>query len=136
MIVVFALILAVVIPLILVPVEQVFNYPYIIEELVKAFAVLLIILHSKGVKEDYWFAAFSVGLLFAISESVLYLGNFFLYGNLERLPERLLITSVLHTSTTLLMYNFGRKKWVFFLCSIVLSMGIHFLFNYVVIRVN
>jgi RsiW-degrading membrane proteinase PrsW (M82 family) len=132
MIVVFALISAVVFPLILVPIEHLLNYPYIIEELVKAFAVLLIILHSKGVRENYWFAAFFVGVLFAVSESVLYLANFFLFGNLEQLPERLLITGLLHSCTTLLMYYFGRKNWIFFLCSIVLSMGIHFLFNYVV----
>ncbi len=127
-----ALLVALVAPLVLLPVEHALNYPYIIEELVKAFAVALIILQGRSDKNHYWMFAVLVGILFTVSESILYLSDFFMQGEIELLPIRLLVTGLLHIGTCLIVYFIGRKNRWLLVVGLFISMVVHYYFNYLI----
>jgi len=103
----FAFLLSLAGPLFLIPVEKVFPYPWLVEELFKLIVVWLI-LKSKPEK-NYLVLAVSAGFLFAFSETIFYLANIFVLGNLWLVPKRLVLTSFLHSGTILLMAIFGKK---------------------------
>jgi RsiW-degrading membrane proteinase PrsW (M82 family) len=130
--IIFALLLAFAAPIILLPIEQVLNYPYIIEEIIKFFAISLIILQARQNNKSYLLMAIMVGVLFTISESTLYLVNFFLDGTFSLLPQRLIYTGLLHSGTSVLMYVLGRKNWWLMTIGLIISMLIHYYFNQIV----
>lgn len=127
--IIFALILALTLPLVLLPIEHFFNYPYVIEELVKFLAICLIILPSKDTKNNYLIFAIFVGILFTISESMLYLADFISFGTVMIFPKRLFVTGILHISTCALMYILGRKKLWLLIPGLMISILIHYYFN-------
>ncbi len=127
--IVFALLLSFIAPIILLPVEQILNYPHIIEEAVKLLAVTLIIFQSKQGKKNYLMVAVLVGVLFTISESVLYLVNSFQMDNFSLIPQRIIVTGILHSATCVLIYILGRKSWWLLGAGFVLAVLIHYYFN-------
>lgn len=130
--IVFALLIAFVAPLILLPIEKVLPYPYIFEELIKLSALLLILSDKKNRK---WVWAFLVGFLFTVSESFLYLSNFFMTENFSLFPLRIFLTGILHIGTTLLMYWVGRKSSIYLLLGFVCAVVIHYFYNIVIINI-
>lgn len=134
--IIFALLIALASPIILLPIEHIFNYPYIIEELVKFVAVILILSSQKNVRNGSWIFVILIGVLFTISESILYFVNFLLDGTFSLLFTRLILTGVLHSSTCLLMYLFGRKSWWMLIIGFVISILIHYYFNQVISSIN
>ena len=129
MYVVIALLIAFIAPLVLLPIEKVLPYPFIIEELVKLIAVSLTLLRKQDSK---WIWAFLIGLLFSISESTFYLSNFLYTDNLSLFPIRILLTGSLHSGTSLLMYFLGRKGFFWLIVGFICAILLHFLFNIVV----
>jgi len=111
-------------------VEQLLPFPFLIEELFKFFIV------KNTPQKNNWFYPLILGLVFSLSESVLYLVNFFQLGNFENLPLRLILTTSLHTFLFLLLYTFRSRKILSFVF-LILAMIIHYFYNqYVPILFN
>ena len=126
---IIALLIAFISPLVLLPIEQMLPYTFIIEELVKLFLVILIILEGKKCKKSFWGIIFLIGFLFTISESILYLVNIIPTGNYSLFPLRIILTGSLHSGTTLLMYGLGKKSIVLLIIGFILAVLIHYFFN-------
>ena len=105
-------------------VEVILPFPYIIEELFKFIIV-------KKINSTSFWAPLLLGLLFSISESVLYLTNFFQLGDFSLLPLRILLTTTLHCGLFLLQYSFRSHRYFSWL-SLFLAILIHLLYNYLV----
>lgn len=129
--------LALIAPFILWPIEIIFPYPYIVEELAKAFLILLLrtdtfqVYYADTFRPKLKLVALA-GILFALSESVLYLFNIYFVGNLELLLIRLIATSTLHVSTFLIIYIASLKSMKLLPLGIVLAVLVHYLFNLMV----
>lgn len=114
-------------PFLIWPIELIFPYPYIVEELAKGIFVFFI-LKSSGNKTRIRLAILA-GLFFAFSESVLYMSNILLVGTVWTFIERLLLTIPLHIITTLLILFSSMRKKGFLGLGIVAAMLLHYLFN-------
>lgn len=119
-----AVLFAAIAPFVLWPIETVFPYPHVIEELVKAALVFFVI--------KTWHQAAAAGLTFAFSESILYFPNFFLVGSLETFFTRLAITVPLHVATLLLIFFFKANKKAYLIPAVALAMILHYFFNSVI----
>jgi len=128
--VVFAFLFSLAGPLFLLPVEKIFPYPWIVEELFKLVIVWLILKSKPGKK--YLFLAIFAGLLFAFSETIFYLTNIFALGNLAIIPKRIFFTSALHLGTVLLMAIFGKKRNFWWLVGFLGAVFIHWIYNLLV----
>lgn len=117
-------------PLILWPIEILLPYPYIIEEMVKAFFALSLSQNESSKKSLIF--PFISGFLFTISETMLYLLNFLKLGDFSNLFKRLIYTGFLHISTTVLMYIGVKKGHFYFLTSFLFSVVIHYAFNFLI----
>lgn len=119
------LIIALVSPILLVPVEKILPYPFLIEEIFKY--VLLLLINKK--KNTFLIESLLVGAFFNLTETFLYLPNAIVTGDILFLLERLLITGSMHVVTCGVMY-FGIKKNKYLgFVTLVLAIIIHFLFN-------
>ena len=114
-------------PFLVWPVEFIFPYPYIVEELVKGSMVLFILKSSSDTTKIR--LAILVGLFFAFSESVLYMFNILLVGSLWTPIERLLLTIPLHVTTTLLILFSGMRRQKLLPLGLIAAMMLHYLFN-------
>jgi len=124
---VFAFLLSLAGPLFLLPVEKIFPYPWLIEELFKLAIVWLILKSKPG--EKCLFLAIFAGLLFAFSETIFYLTNIFVLGNLWLAPKRLFLTSFLHTGTIFLITVFGKRGNWWWVVGFLGAVWLHWLFN-------
>lgn len=120
----FAIITSLFGPFLLWPLEYLFPYPYILEEVAKAFIILGTAERSKSEYKTY----FVCGILFALTETVLYSININLFGRLSLLFVRLATSSALHSLTFLIIYWFYRRKMI--IPGILLAGLIHFLYNF------
>ena len=98
----FLPLLAAIAPLLIWPIELLFPYPHLIEELVKTLLIVPLLDDLK--KSAQVKMIILLGFLFALSESVLYLFNISVMGNLKIFFSRLLITIPLHTITLFLIF--------------------------------
>jgi hypothetical protein len=103
-------------------IEQLLPFPYIIEEIFKFLVVRQIPPEKK------YYHPFILGLIFALSESVLYLINFFQLGNFSLFFPRLLFTTTLHITTFSLLYHSRHQRLLSHL-SLFLAFFLHFLYN-------
>lgn len=117
-------------PFLVWPLELIFPYPYLVEELVKGFLVLYI-LKSEDQAGRIKLTILS-GLFFAFSESVMYLSNIFMVGTFWTFAERLLLTIPLHVGTTLVILFSGMRKKIFFPLGLIVAILIHYFFNLMV----
>ena len=123
------LLLALFLPLGLIPIEKMFPYPHVIEELAKALLVLAIYQKEKQLDKKLFNLVLLSGLLFTISESIFYLINILNLGDLSMIPKRLLFTGILHCGTIVTMYLLGRKNNINFAVAVFLSIIAHYLYN-------
>ncbi|MEK7495654.1 MAG: hypothetical protein AAB788_04185 [Patescibacteria group bacterium] len=123
------LLFALISPLILIPVEKILPYPYIIEELAKLIIILMIFKKEKLFNKKLPIFVLLSGFLFTLSESIFYLINIFALGDLTTIPKRLLMTGILHIGTIMLIYLFGRKNNISLLISLFFSIAIHYFYN-------
>lgn len=119
---------ALIAPFLIWPLELVFPYPHIAEEIVKGIFAYFI-LNSSGENKTKIKLAITVGFIFAFSESVMYMSNIFLVGTLWTLIERLLLTIPLHTITTLIILFSGMRKKALLPLGIIAAMLLHYYFN-------
>jgi len=116
-------------PLLLFPLEVLLPYPHVIEELAKLAIVLTLISWETNKSKTKYSLAVAFGIMFTFSETSFYLMNFWMLGNFELLPLRLVLTGSLHILTTLILYTTFRKHFVLGLLGLVLSIVLHFAFN-------
>jgi len=94
-------------PWILIPVEVVLPWPYILEETAKILLVLQ--LYRSGLLSPL--SAGGIGLAFGLSEMFLYGMNASEYGNFGVLIQRLMVTVPMHTATPVIFSYFLKKGW-------------------------
>jgi hypothetical protein len=102
-------------------IETLLPYPYIIEELFKFFIV------KYSPQKNNWIFPLILGVTFSLSETALYLINFFALGNFSNLPLRLLSTTTLHTSLFFLQYYSRHSRYRYL--TLILAIILHFLYN-------
>ena len=90
-----------VLPLIVWLVELVLPLPAIVEEIAKAIIVR---------RAEKWRQALGLGLMFGLSETMLFLVNANWLGNFSAV-WRLLLTVPMHGATSLVFYAGGKKYW-------------------------
>lgn len=123
-------ILALISPLILLPIEKIIPYPHIVEEIIKAIFVLLILL-IPGRLFQFKLAVF-IGFLFALSENVFYLTNGLLYESPLIFLERILAVSFFHILTLSIILFFGQKKRWLIIPALVIAILIHYFYNQII----
>jgi RsiW-degrading membrane proteinase PrsW (M82 family) len=119
---------ALVAPLFIWPIEQVLPFPFIVEEIAKAIIIYFIAIsdekRSLKIKQTIL-----VGVLFALTESVLYLFNIYAFGSLETLLLRLVVTIPLHVITSLLiLFPTLKSKWLIVI-GVILASLFHLFYN-------
>lgn len=118
---------ALIAPFVVWPIELILPYPHIIEELAKA--VLVFTLLDLPDRLEKIKLAILIGVLFAFSESVLYLFNIQLVGNIQTYFVRLLVTVPLHVITTLIILLPSLKNKKLIIVGVILASLVHYLFN-------
>lgn len=117
-------------PFLLWPVELILPYPFIIEEIFKGIMVYLILqVSGRRLQERLLIAS---ALLFSLSESLLYVFNFSLVGDMRIFLLRLVSTTILHLSTFLIIYLSGRKNLRLLPAGVLAGAVIHFFYNYII----
>lgn len=107
-------------------IEQFLPYPYLIEELVKAFLIGTTVPPKNH--NPYSYVALA-GLSFGLSETVLYQiiniqsNSFYLF------TQRFLITNLMHLLTFLIIYRGKQSGKAVFIVTIVFAIAIHYCFN-------
>jgi RsiW-degrading membrane proteinase PrsW (M82 family) len=119
---------ALILPFMLWPIEYVFPYPFLVEELVKYLMVLYILNTVEDNMLKVKVAAAS-GVFFALSETVIYIFNIQLVGSVETIIIRLVLTIPLHVLTYLLILIPGIKDKRLAIVGVVAAMLLHYLFN-------
>jgi len=119
--------LALIAPFVVWPIELILPYPHIIEELAKA--VLVFTLLNLPERLEKIKLAILIGVLFAFSESVLYLFNIQLVGSMRTYFVRLLVTIPLHVITTLIILLPALKNKKLIIVGVLLAFLVHYLFN-------
>lgn len=122
---------AAILPFILWPVEILFPYPHIAEELGKALLIFFLLKSGVGARQKI-FGAVLVGFLFAFSENVLYMLNIFSGASPQDLLLRFVITLPMHilTSVVIMSVSLINKRLIF--VGIILAGAIHYFFNHFV----
>jgi len=113
-------------PFFLWPIELVFPYPFLVEELFKLVLIYIVI---DKLRKDSLILIFGSSLLFTLSESILYIFNFAMVGSSSSFFTRLLLTLILHTITFLVMYAAGRISIKLLPFGFILAALIHYLYN-------
>lgn len=117
-----------ILPMILIPIVQLFSIQSeIIEEVAKALIILFLVTRIKG-KIEY-LGALIFGLTFGVSENFLYLSNFIQNGGVNLFWERFLFTVPMHVITSILILFFIRINRNAIILGILLSIVLHLLFN-------
>jgi hypothetical protein len=119
--------LAAISPFLLWPVEIFLPYPYVFEELVKAFLILPILKMEK--KSDQAVLVLATGAIFALSEAVLYLSNIFLVGDISTFGARLAVTLPFHALTAFVIWLPASLNKKFVVFGFIAAMGMHYAFN-------
>lgn len=118
---------AAILPFIIWPIELLLPYPYIIEEIAKGILVLFVInLPDKSTQIKLVLAS---AILFTLSETVLYILNISLVGDLSTLLTRFILTNLLHSLTMLIiLISAFKNKWLM-LAGVAAAMSLHYFYN-------
>lgn len=119
--------MALFLPFLLWPVEWFLPYPAVVEELAKLGLVLMVVKNAP-VKVQLPMVIAS-GLMFAASETLLYIVNAAQYGNLAVLGWRLILTVPMHLATFIILYWGVKEKlwWAGLAIAILVHWGFNFL---------
>lgn len=118
-------------PLLLIPIVQVVGYSLVFEELAKAVLVAGLLMSIPEPRLRLALGSM-VGLLFGISESLLYFGQIFAFGDLGVFAERFLLTVPMHTLTVLIMVFCSLRGRRFVWIGLGLALALHLMFNLLV----
>jgi len=125
--------LALILPLLLLPIIKFLGFSEIIEDLAKALVVVFVILKFSKKSFQFW-GAVSFGFLFALSESVFYLSNFWQLGDLSIFWQRLLWTVPMHIFTVLIILYFSLLNKKLAIVGWVASLLVHLFFNLAIVN--
>ena len=114
-------------PIVLIPIEKVLPYPYILEEIVKVIMVFLI-LSTTGKIFQIKLATFA-GFFFALSENIFYLSSPNLYTSPDIFLKRFFLVSLLHIITILAILIPSQKYRFLILPATLIAMFIHYFYN-------
>lgn len=123
--------LALFVPFLLVFVEVVFPFPFIVEELAKLIMVVILV-RKVGAQNLTLLNVGLIGLIFGLSETVFYITNAFVLGNINSIVVRLTVTVPMHVLTTIIMFIIGRRGKVWWGVGYIAAMLAHYAFNLVV----
>jgi hypothetical protein len=119
--------LSLVMPLLLLPLETLFPFPYIFEEIAKAVLVLLIINQSRTSRQIILLVL--SGFFFSLSEGVLFLGHAFSRGNPTLFFPTFFSILVVHSLTLSVIYFPTHIKREFIFLGLIAAILIHYHFN-------
>ncbi len=114
-------------PFIIWPIEQLFPYPYIVEEVAKGIFIFFVL--SLPHRKTQLLYAILIGLLFSLSENVLYIFNIINVGTVSFLLERLFLTIALHIGTMLVMFIVALRNRRLVPLGVQVAGIAHYLFN-------
>lgn len=118
--------LALFLPFMLWPVEWLLPYPAFIEETAKLVIVVWVVRNTPSKMQTAM--VLGCGILFAASETLLYIVNAAQYGNLAVLGWRLILTVPMHVLTfMILLWAVKVRLWW---AGLALAMLIHWGFNF------
>src|SRR4030042_2089832 len=120
-------------PFLVWPVEYFFPSPFIVEEIAKGVLIYFVATSREKIDKIKMVAA--IGVLFAFSETVLYLFNIYLVGNISTLLQRLMLTTSLHVITSLIIYLPAIRNKKYIVLGVVLAGVLHYFFNFYIGRV-
>ncbi|OGM17961.1 hypothetical protein A2V61_00290 [Candidatus Woesebacteria bacterium RBG_19FT_COMBO_47_8] len=120
-------------PFLVWPVEYFFPYPFIVEEIAKGVLIYFVATSREKIDKIKMVAA--IGVLFAFSETVLYLFNIYLVGNISTLLQRLMLTTSLHVITSLIIYLPAIRNKKYIVLGVVLAGVLHYFFNFYIGKV-
>ena len=120
---------AVIAPFLIWPIELVFPYPYIVEEIVKLAIIYFVVKDNNLSKTNKLQLTILNGILFAFSEDVLYLFNIALVGSLGTFFTRILLTIPLHVLTSVLILSPALKNRKLIFLGFIPAVILHYLFN-------
>ena len=123
--------LALVSPLFLWPAELYLPVPFLLEEIVKALLVYPLAISEIKFSDKVKLGVI-IGVLFSITESVLYLFNIYQTGSLNTLLTRLLITTLLHVTTVLIILVPTKVSKYWIILGLLMAILVHYLFNAVI----
>lgn len=125
-------VLALIFPIILIPFEKVFSHGCLIEEAAKLVLVLFVSLQISE-RSFQWKMVFTLGCVFALSESALYLPSFGGDSIISLFLKRVLLTTSLHVFTMMILLFFVRQGRWFIAPGFALAVASHFLYNELVV---
>ncbi len=99
---IFIVLAGLILPILLIPIVKLTGHTEVVEEVSKALIVLFLILKLSSSKMQILAGAI-LGLLFGLSESMLYLTNIFQLGDFGIFWQRFLWTVPMHIVTVLIM---------------------------------
>ena len=127
------LVLGLALPILLWPIEYVLPLPHLVEEIAKLLGLILLGNNQLGLKPRKNKVTLKSTLIFAlaftVSESMLYMMNFFILGQLYLLPKRLLLTGLLHTATMLILFFGLNKNIIWKMLTLIMAICLHYVYN-------
>lgn len=115
-------------PIVLLPIEFFLPFPHFVEEISKMLVLLLV--GGKKLKSTLTIRSVLLfAIAFTISESMLYMMNFFILGQLYLLPKRLILTGLLHTITLLILFTGIKKDIVWKMFVLIIAIYLHYAYN-------
>lgn len=127
LIILWSLILALTSPLILIPLEKILHFPYILEEIAKALLILLVL--ELPNKFTQFKLTMAIGFLFAFSENMFYVRNFLTGDVYPFFWQRFPITTLLHITTCLIILIPAQINKKYIIPSTIVAMLVHYFFN-------
>ena len=118
-------------PWILLPLVNFFGISEIWEEIIKVIFIIFVIWKFKKIKTQI-LAGLILGATFGLSESILYLNNFWQLGDLSLFLKRLIYTCPLHVLTVMIMTVISYKKRWLIILGFILAVLTHYIFNFLI----
>ncbi len=130
--------LSLLLPITILPLERLINYPEVIEEVAKMWLLLLALKFSD--RKIQILTVILPAFLFSLSENVFYITNFVTnlgFRNfLQLYPLRFISATIFHTTTALVAYFLIRKSKLLLIPSLALMITMHYLFNKLILVYN
>lgn len=114
-------------PFLLWPIELLLPFPYIIEEVAKSTLIFRLLKLSNNFAKIK--LTILIGVIFAVSETVLYLFNIYLVGDIKTFALRLIITVPLHVLTSLSILAPALLNRRLIVLGLIFAILLHYIFN-------
>ncbi len=124
---------ALILPLILIPVEKIAPYPHVVEEIAKAILIFTILKNSKP--KSQLILILIMAFLFALSENIFYSTNFITGGILYSFWQRFLLTTGLHLLTAVIILLPSQKKLKLIVPATMIAIIVHYFYNQLVLLI-